>query len=298
MKALWAFEPESQSAAAIQGMYRLLLQFVGSPGKMELGFVITGNESNLYRAYDVPAEERFTIYTRRLIHRDLKRARVSMPDNRIHLVDFDTLRTTKAVDRFLAFARSRRVDLVALHTRSKRGIDRLVMGSFAETTVHRSSIDLLLMGPQTRFRPKVRRILFASDFSPSSKRIFIKVLALCKRLGADLRVFHCPHTTYWWSLDEANPKVRTYRRYVKRTAQWYKDTSRNAKILCDVKVEDDEFRSIPELILNSAKKTQSDLIVVSAETGPFAALMGGSVTRKLLRYGRLPILVLKRKRNT
>lgn len=292
MKAIWAFEPGSQNSTAIRGMHRLLLQIVQSPKNLELGFVITGNETDLFTAFNIPAEERFTSYPRKLILQELKQAQIVVPDRNLHLVDYDTVNITHAVDRFLKLAKSRDADLIALYTRRKHGLQRLIMGSFAETAVHRSNLNLLVVNPQTSFPRKFRQVLFASDFSQTSKRRFKGVLALCRRLKASLTVFHASEIIYRWSLDEQSPKILAYRSKVRKTVTWFESAAKAAKVPCQVEV-DAEFKPITDLILNSARRNKADLIVVCAEAGRFAALIGGSVTRNLLRYGRFPVLVLK-----
>jgi nucleotide-binding universal stress UspA family protein len=46
-----------------------------------------------------------------------------------------------------------------------------------------------------------------------------------------------------------------------------------------------------------SKKNQMDMIAVCAKVGPVAALMGGSVTRQIIRKSSLPVLVLKNGRS-
>ena len=55
-----------------------------------------------------------------------------------------------------------------------------------------------------------------------------------------------------------------------------------------------EMRSVTEMALKLAKKTKSDLIVVAAKSGAMTALMGGSITRQVVRESAKPVLVLKK----
>lgn len=43
-------------------MHNTLSLLAGSPGKVEIGFVVTRTESSLNLAFDIPEEERFTTY--------------------------------------------------------------------------------------------------------------------------------------------------------------------------------------------------------------------------------------------
>lgn len=292
MKVVWGLEPRSQSAAAIKGMGKLLGQLIQGVRDLSVGYVVTENEPYLYTAFDIPSAERFSSYPKRLISRDLKEAGVRVRSDSVHIVNHRTLSTTAAVDRFLQFAKSERADLVALFTHNKKGLERLIVGSFAETAVHRSRIDLLLAGPKTKYPSGIRSIFYASDFSPRSKRDLRRVVALCKRLHARLTVFHAAQIIYRWSLDETNPEIQGYRRKTKRMENWIENECKKAGLPCSVVVKA-EFESIPELALKAARTAKADLLVVSAKIGPFPALMGGSVTRNIVRHGTYPVLILK-----
>ncbi len=293
MKALWAFEPRGQSQKSIKGMSRLLENLVKKPRDLSIGYVVTESEIYLYTAYDVPIADRFTSYPKELIMKELKKAGVTVEPGQVDIFNHRTISTTPAVDHLLNQARKKKVDLIALHTHNKKGIERLVMGSFAETTVHRSRADLLLAGPNSTFPSRLRNIFFASDFSPKSKRDLGEVLALCKRIGARLTVFHAANPSYRWAIDEADRKVQAYRRATDDMAQWIQNEGRKAGVPCSVEINAD-FDSIPNLTLKAAKKAKADLIILRAKVGPAAALIGGSVTRNILRNSKSPVLVLKR----
>ncbi len=173
LKALWAFEPFHQNAISLKGMYLLLRQLVGTASNIEVGFVVTRSEPELYLAYNIHENARFTSYPRKIMKDALRKAKVLIEDKKLHLIDFDTISNTKAVDRFLALAQSRGADLIALYTHGRKGYKRFLLGSFAETAIHRSKINLLLINPLSKVPLKIKSIIFASDFTPASKK-FLK----------------------------------------------------------------------------------------------------------------------------
>lgn len=199
---------------------------------------------------------------------------------------------TKAVDRLLKLASDREAKLIGLFTHSKKGFFRLAIGSFAETAIHRSKVSLLISNPQTKVAPKIKNVLFASDFSASSKKHLKTVIAYCKKLKADLTVFHHAEPIYQWSLDESNPRIHAYRKSVHKMKSWIDQECQRARISNEVTVVSD-FKATADLIYAHVKKTKTDLVVVSAKVGPMAALMGGSVTRQIVRASPVPVLVLK-----
>ncbi len=294
MKALWAIEPFHQDRKNTKAMYNLILQLTGRPSNIEAGFVVTRKESELYLAYDIPMEERFSSYPLKVLQDSLGKAKIAMKKKNVHVVDFETFSVTEAVDRLLKLAKSRKSDLIALHTHAQQGFRRLVLGSFAETAIHQSKSDLLLINPETEFSPKIRHVFYASDFTPSAKSHFKKVLRLSRRLGARLTVFHAAEVIYAWSLDESNPEILAYRRKILKTKKMIEQAAQAAHVPCQV-ILASEFALTTKLALASAKKVGADLIVVSAKVGPFAALMGGSVTRQIVRSSTKPVLILKNK---
>lgn len=292
MKILWGLEPESQNSKPVNGMYKVLRQFSGNAKDVEVGYVVTENEMYLHTAFDVPPDQRFTTYPKRLIMRELKKAKVRISEQNVHVVNHPSYTNTKAADRFMDLGKSRKAKLLALFTKGKKGIERLVIGSFAETAVHRSYTDILLVGPKARAGKKIQRALYASDFGANTKKSLRRVFQYCKLLNARLTVFHSPHTIYKWAIDERDPEVLAYRKKVNKLAGEVSRMAEEAGVVCDVVVATD-FRSPAEHALDLAKDVRADLLVVSAKIGRSAALMGGSVTRQVVRNGVYPVLVLK-----
>ena len=292
MKALWAFEPFHQDDTRTKGMHSTLRQLAGSSSNIEVGFVVTRTEGELSQAFDVPAEERFSTYPKKLTEKALRKAKVPIEHGKIHVVDYPTLSNTKAVDQLLGLAKSRNADLIAMYTHSRKGFARLVLGSFAETAIHRSKVSLLLVNPKCSFSKTIKSIFFASDFAPASKKNLKRVLLLCRQVRAKLTVFHQAEIIYKWSMDESNPKIHAYRRKVNRMQEWIKQECQRSGVSCAVIVKS-EFSATSDLAIKTAAKAKADLIVVAAKSGPTAALMGGSITRQIVRGSNKPILILK-----
>lgn len=292
MKAFWSFEPFHPDKGAIRGMHQLLKQFTQSNTGIEVGYVVTRTENELATAFDIPYEKRFSSYPKELILNALKGAGVSLPKENVHIIDHQTFSTTEAVDGLLAKAKSEKCDLICLYTHGNKGLKRFILGSFAETAIHRSKVNLLVASPKSKFSPKLKNILFASDFGPTSKKQLSSVVQLCQQTKARLTIFHAAQPIYEWSLDEESPHVISYRKKVNTTKAEMEKACDTAGIDCTVLIRS-EFRSPTELALSAAKKSKAELIVVGAKTGPIAALMGGSVTRQIVRNGELPVWVLK-----
>lgn len=292
MKALWAFEPFHQETTRIRLMDQLLQQLTGSRQRMELAFVITRAEPGMNLAFDVPREQRYTTFPKQMTKLALKKAGVELPDRNIHMIDFETLSTTKTVDRFLKLAKARKTDLIGIYTHARRGFTRSVLGSFAETAIHRSRQNLLVVNPLAKIDGKLRNILYATDFSSPSEKHLKFLLPLCRRLKAQLTVFHHHEAIYRWSLNEAEREIKALRSRTEKKRLEIESACRRAGVRHKF-VFSEAFKATSDLILSLITKEKPDLVAVTAKSGPTVALLGGSVTRKIVRSSPVPILVLK-----
>ncbi len=290
MKVLWAFDPFRQDKVRTRRMYHLIKAVSGSD--IEIGYVANRMDPDLNLAFDIPHEKRFNSYPWELIKKSLKSAKVPIADQLIHVIDFESFSTTKSVDCFLRLAQERSADLVTLFTHSRQGLPRFFLGSFAETAVHRSKVNLLMVNPKSNLPKRIRRVLFLSDFTDSSTKQLKQVLRMCRNLDAELTIFHAAQFIYKVSLHEKSPEALSYRRRVDRLKTRFEKLCQTSGVACQI-IINSEFKMVADSALECARKKKSDLIVVAAQTGSLSALIGGSITRQVLRSSTKPVLVLK-----
>lgn len=291
MKVLWAFEPFNQDKHTLKALVDFL-QLFANDQSLDVGYVVTRNESELYLAFDIPAEERFSAYPLELVKKCFHEAKIKVSEKQIYIAEAPSPSMTKAVDTLLALAQKRKTELIALNSQNKKALTRLFIGSFAETAIHRSKIDLLIVPPKRALPTKLKHILYASDFGPLSKKHLASVFKLCRDQKADLTVFHGAPVTYRWSLDEASPEILKERRKIEKVKQSIEQAALKAGVRCSIVIKS-EFQSTSELCLKTAAKVGADLLVVAAKSGPLKGLMGGSITRQIIRSSKKPVLVLR-----
>lgn len=293
MKILWGLEPFHQDSIRLKGMHALLKQIAGKKGLvLKVGFVATRTENEIALAFNIPIEERFTDYPHRLLKESLKKSKIVISDKDIVVEDCETISTTKAVDTLLTLAKKKQSELVALYTHSRRGLKRFLLGSFAETAVHRSQLNLLIAGPDTKFSAKLKTLFYMSDFSSENKNNLSRVINFAQITGAKLVVFYVPNLAYFWPKSESTPEIEKYRSSVEVIKEKFESESRKSKISCQVIIA---TKAVPilELALKTAKEVSADLFIVRAQTGALKTFIGGSVTRQILRSSPKPVLVLK-----
>lgn len=292
MKVLWAIEPFHQESNRNRTIYNLLTQLAEGPQNIDVGFVATPAEPELSLAFDVSEQSRFTAYPRKIINDTLRKSGIEIPARRIHIAQSASLSTTSAVDQLLKLASSRGAEIIGLFTHSRRGFNRLFLGSFVETAIHRSHVSLIVVNPVAKMSRDIKHVFFASDFAKESLAQLRKVLGICATLGAKLTVFHAAEPIYKWSLNELDPKVIRYRKTVDGMKELVLSECEKNNVTVDIVIKAD-LKPISQLALKAATKLDADLVTVSAKTGRFAALMGGSVTRQIIRESVKPVLVLK-----
>lgn len=292
MKTLWAFEPFHQDKERLQGMHRLLQQ-LGTPDKdLEAAFLVTRTEAELNKPEQLEPEERYVYRPRRIMAETLSKAGIPLTEKSLHVVDFPTRSVSEAVTVFLKLARKQKAEMIALYTHARHGFQRLVMGSFAETAIHHSPVSLLLLNPKAKVARKIAKIVFATDFSPEADKQLPRVLQLCKSLKANLVVLHHAEVIHGWSMDESNPAIQSYRKKVDKSKAAIVEKCRKAGVSAEI-VIDSDFDATSDFLLQSADKFKADLVVMSAKASPTLALIGGSISRKVVRAAEVPVLILK-----
>ncbi len=93
-------------------------------------------------------------------------------------------------------ARERDASLIVMGSHGRRGVDRLLLGSVAERTLHGAPVPVLIVreAPEEAARP-VRSILFATDFSEDAERAERWTACWARSLGAEVEVIHAIRET-------------------------------------------------------------------------------------------------------
>jgi nucleotide-binding universal stress UspA family protein len=292
MKALWGVEPFQQSETQIGRTYRFISEVCGDKGKIEIGFIITRMENDLNLAFDVDKDKRFTSYPKEILERKLKRSGVQSKNVRINIVDYPTFSKTKAASRLLKLSKDKDCDICVIYSQGGGEIKKLFLGSFAESAVHLSDQKLLIINPHTKLSKKIRTVLFCYEPSKDSADALKEMIKFCQKRGAKLVIFHAAQFCFGMPANEVSDDVKAYNDEVKK---WQSDIGRmcaKSKVKCEFHISS-ELEMISELALKTAKKVRADLISVLAKSGPTTALIGGSVTRQILRSSNLPVLVLR-----
>lgn len=207
-------------------------------------------------------------------------------------------RLAASVDALIQFSIEQNASLILVSSRSRTGIDRLALGSFAETLVLRSPVPVLVVNPSSRPHQKMTTILYPTDFSTASKRGFDRILSLTKNLGTQILIYHKvkpPYVSPPLGLDIPTISREALREHIadktaiaKQWAGWAELSGTRAKFHIDSR------GGAPLDSILKASKTlgPKSMIGITSQSGPLGAAVLGSLTRQILRTAACPVLVV------
>lgn len=291
MKIFWAMDPFTEDLEFRKASVAVLRWMSRPSDKTTAVYVYSPPAVGFPSIEGFPMGVGFPAVSKRTALDQMKKLKVS--GMRTEVIESANASLTDSVRVLSTHVHKQRGDLILSSTHARSGMPRFVLGSFAETLIHFAKTDLLLFQPTVRLSgAKPSRLLYAHDFSRVGEIGLRRAIDYASRFGARLDVFHIPHTSYGVRFEGQDPKVDTYRKSVQAKVRRVEKILREAGLEGSVLIGS-EWAPMISMILKTATKQKSDLLVTTAQTGRFAALLGGSVTRNLIRRSKIPTLVLK-----
>ncbi len=291
MKILWTFDPFEKNKQLRFFGKKLLLNLFDKSDKVKAVYMASRSEINLTTAFDVPKKNRFTIYPKKLIKSELKKLNLMKID--VVVIPELSMSTTASVKKLASFAKESKTDLIVISTHGKVGLPRFILGSFAESLVHSAQTNVLLYNQKTKLSKTPKKLVYAHDFSRKGADGLPQVLDYANKWNASLVIVHVPESNYSFSFQGPDEDAESYRKYVNDVAIQIEQTVRRRGIPCEIFIEPSWKKSASQSILDTVKKVNADIAIVTAKSGKMAALLGGGVTRNIIRESRVPTLILK-----
>lgn len=206
-----------------------------------------------------------------------------------------------AVKSLLSHAKKLKADRLIISTHARTGLERLTMGSFAESVIVASKIPVLVVNPTAKVPSSVKKILVPTDLSKKNEKFVRGVADYAKRLGAEVVLFHKQPDPLdpivqqgVYSLGGGWVSVQNF-----MDEEMEERTRQIEKIESDLRRQDvpvsHVFDSSPagliESINRAASDSGADMISVLTQSGEWTAAILGSVARGLVRSAERPILV-------
>lgn len=282
MKVLWAFDPFQKNNELNLLGRKIIHSLFGKKDSIAAVYVASNAEAELSTAFNIPENQRYSSYPQKIIVKELKK--LKMDQIKVDVLTSKKISLSSAIEEVVKHTKKQKTDLIVIATNSKKLLPRMVFGSFCETLIHSSTCDLLIYHQKTNFKgPK--NILYAHDFSRKGDAGLLKVMEYAQKWNSMITIVHIP--MYEADVSYESFKFNTQKRAREVEAQVIKNN-----LSCKMIVNYD-VKPIHKIILLVASKSKCDIVAMSAMASKFTALIGGSVSRQVLREAKIPSLILK-----
>lgn len=209
--------------------------------------------------------------------------------------------TTKMLSKF---AKGQKADLLVIGSHGRKGMDRLILGSFAESLVYQSQTPLLVVRTtHMKETHGFKKILFPTDFGKKSLKAFEKLLSLAKHTGGHVTLLHVVREPLepvlqsgvyllgggWVPVPQF---LKDQEAFAHKNAQKWMDLAKKYGVEADLKVHTGGT-SVLESILSLQTKGSFDLIAMEAQSSKFEAVVLGSITREVVRKANSPVWICR-----
>jgi nucleotide-binding universal stress UspA family protein len=291
MKYVWAMNPFDRNKKLDKKALTLIQSIPGASKALEAVFVASPNCITLATAFDVPEQDRYSRYPKEIMQKLLKTLGIKAA--KCTVLPEQDLSLTKSVKTFAHHLTRNKANLALIASQTKTGLSRLVLGSFAESLVHFSRVDLLIFNENSSIsKQPPKSLIFAHDYSKSADNGLKAAIRYAKTWRCSLHVVHVPDPAYGFKFKGQDPEVEIYRRRVRQKLQRIEKQVAKAGVFGSVQL-DSHWSPVADRILTRASEVKADIVMVLAKSGKLAGFLGGSVTRQILRASQAPVLVIK-----
>ena len=195
----------------------------------------------------------------------------------------------RAASELLRIAKEQCVDLIVTGTRSKSGVEGLMLGSTAEQIIRNAECMVLTVGPKAKAVEDTpltfRNIVYATDFTSSARKAAIYALSFAEDSGAHLYLCHVigpQEPTAAGQEFSEGAFQRALKKMIPESAYDWCDPE------CVV-----EHGYAGEAILKLAERVQADLIVLGTRKASFLLThIERGLTPELLAQATCPVMTI------
>jgi len=294
-KIIWAMDPIGSNKASLKNAITYLKEYAHS-NKVIIKPVYVVNTEDIYwhaRQYR-KVNPNHRLLAELQMKQLLKGVQIPGLQKPVVLnVDSSSLRGIAKT--LIGFAKKEQAEAIVLNSQSKGGLERTLLGSFAETLTMMSDLPLVVLHPQVK--PQKGPILFPTDFSKKSKQALDILLANFSADDREFIILH--HFTHPLPLMvgpfnalpvPAEEVEKEIRRLTKQGEKWVKFLLNQGRSARFVLVRDEVFTQ--KAVLMAAKRLKPSLLTVTSKRGLFGTFFLGSVARYSLRHMLCPIWIL------
>jgi nucleotide-binding universal stress UspA family protein len=206
-----------------------------------------------------------------------------------------------AVKALVSHAQRQGAECVLISTHARKGLERLALGSFAETLILVSKIPVVVMNPSVQAPNGVRKILVPTDLSRESAKFVMAVTEQAQKWGAEIVLFYKQPDPLdpiiqqgVYSLGGGWVSVQSFvdAELARKREEIGKLERMVAKAGVSVRhIVDSSPEGLIESINQAVADEKADMVAVLTKAGPLSSALLGSVARALVRESRVPVMV-------
>lgn len=225
------------------------------------------------------------------------------PDSELeqHVLKCETSGQAAAAECLFKFAKKQKAECLVLSTHGRKGVERITMGSFAETVINVSPLEVLTLNPAHKIPTRIDKILVPTDLAKASEKYVLEMGEFARPLGAEVIIYHKQP-------DPLDPIIQqgvyslgggwvSLQSFFESELQAKSDQLVKLEKKLETKgikvshVFDTSPQSLIDSIQHTALQMKADMVSVLTRSGPWRASLLGSVARGLVREMKIPVLV-------
>jgi nucleotide-binding universal stress UspA family protein len=304
LKVLWSIDAFDDLSELQARAVRLLEEFsVRFKIEIEPVYVVSPDQLGIQIGSSPEWSERYAPAVRKALEQKLQGIQLAgIKSPRILVHHRFSLKGTVGV--LTKHAAAQGCDLILVGSHGRKGLERMILGSFAEELLLQSEIPVLVIGASSENATGgLRHILFPTDLSDSSSVVFQQVLLLAKALGVKITLLHVipkpieaifQSGVYLLSGGWVSVPIYLQQEQVKQEsiAEKWKEAATQLGISLET-IMDSSSMSVVDSILKHTKTTDVSFVAMAAESGPLESVLMGSITRQVVRLSPCPVWVLR-----
>ncbi|OGQ78567.1 MAG: hypothetical protein A3F90_01050 [Deltaproteobacteria bacterium RIFCSPLOWO2_12_FULL_60_19] len=299
-RIIWAVNPFEEERKLLRNAV-FLLRTLSAKAQFEIEpvYVVSPAELRVSLEFSVPEEERLHTVAKQALDRAVQILRLAnLLEPKVLVTHGLSLEaTTTALWRH---AETNGAELIVAGTHARKGVDRFMLGSFAENLLVLSRVPVLLVNLGLKPVRNIRRVVFASDFSPESRKAFRRFCETFAPMNAEIFLYHAVPRPPKWTIQsgtnlfvgDATKSRQEKLSMRKKLARPFLEEATAAKARVEISVEEVEGK-IHEAIVRKAVKERASVIGMASRTGTVAATLLGSATRGVVRHSPVSVWVFR-----
>jgi nucleotide-binding universal stress UspA family protein len=204
----------------------------------------------------------------------------------------------QGVQELIQHAKENQASLIVVSTAAKKGIQKWVMGSFAETLILLSDVPLFIVNPQSSLETDFTEVIFATDFSDESKGAYLQLLDFATSLKSKITLFNKLNYDFTPGIETAFYQDPAYKDAIQDRAiiqqekgqDWVK-LAQERGVAVQFHLDMQVTGAAADAILDYAK-FKKGIIAMASHSGPMATVFLGGTTRRVVRNSNLPVWVI------